>query len=234
MNRIEAIYHLADMIVRIQLDHPVRIGIDGVDVSGKTMLADELIEPLQDKGRSVIRVSIDDFHNPSNIRYRQGRDSPQGYYEDSFNHDAIVSSVLEPLGPGGNLEYRSASFDFRSNSEVHATLQNANSDSILLFEGIFLHRPELRRYWDFSIFIHTGFNITIERALRRDLYLFKTAEKVREKYEQRYIPGEQIYLNAELPFQKANVIWNNNEIDNPKLTINKSAKRMQTSCTDDA
>ena len=224
MNRKKAILHLVDMIVDIQLDYPVRVGIDGVDASGKTMLADELIEPIQSKGRSVIRVSVDGFHNPREIRHRQGRCSPQGYYEDSFNHNAIASSVLEPLGPGGNLKYRSASFDFKSNSEVHAPLQSANQDAILLFEGIFLHRPELRRYWDFSIFVHADFDITIKRAQKRDIYLFKSAEKIREIYEQRYIPGEQIYLDTESPFQRANVIWNNNDIENPRLTINKPAK----------
>ncbi len=180
------------------------------------MLTDELIGPLQSKGRKVIRVSIDGFHNPSEIRHRQGRCSPaKGYYEDSFNHNAIATNVLEPLGPGGNLKYRSASFDFKSNSEVHVPLQGANPNAILLFEGIFLHRPELRRYWDFSIFVHTDFDITIKRAQKRDLYLFKTSEKIREIYEQRYIPGQQIYLDAELPFQKANIIWNNNDIENP-------------------
>jgi len=100
MNRKKAISHLTDMIACIQPGHPVRVGIDGVDVSGKTMLAEKLIEPLKSKGRSVIRVSIDGFHNPSKIRYRQGRGSPKGYYEDSFNHNVIASCVLEPMGPG--------------------------------------------------------------------------------------------------------------------------------------
>ena len=76
-------------------------------------------------------------------------------------------------------------------------------------------------YWDFSIFVHVDFNIAIKRVLKRDLHLFKNEEKVREIYEQRYIPGEQIYLDAESPSQKANVIWNNNDIDNPILTINR-------------
>jgi uridine kinase len=59
MNRTQVISDITDMIAGIYLDHPVRVGIDGVDVSGKTMLADELIEPLQSKSRTVIRVSVD-------------------------------------------------------------------------------------------------------------------------------------------------------------------------------
>jgi uridine kinase len=221
MNRKEAIYQLADMIAAIHLDYTVRVGIDGFAASGKTMLADELIEPIRSRGRSVIRVSLDGFHNPGEIRRQQGYSSPQGYYDDSFNHNAIVSKVLEPLGPGGDLNYSPAVFDFRTDSEVSAPYQIANQNSILLFEGVFLHRPELKKYWDFSIFVQADFDITLKRAQKRDLSLFKTVEKVHEKFTQRFIPGHQIYLSAESPEKSANVIWDNNDIDNPTLTTNK-------------
>jgi uridine kinase len=223
MNRKEAISQLADMIADIYLDYPVRVGIDGFAASGKTMLADELIEPLQSRGRSVIRVSVDGFHNPSEIRRQQGYSSPQGYYDDSFNHNAIVSNVLVPLGPGGNLNYSPAVFDFRTDSEVSAPFQRASQNSILLFEGVFLHRPELKKYWDFSIFVHADFDISLKRAKKRDLNLFKTAEKVHEKFTERFIPGHKIYLSAESPEKSANVIWDNNNIENPTLTTNKPA-----------
>jgi len=221
--RKKAVLQLADLVADIQLLHPVRVGIDGVDAAGKTMLADELVEPLRVRGYNVIRASIDGFHNPREIRYRQGRNSPQGYYDDSFNHHAIVSNVLEPLGPRGNLKYRAASFDFKSDAELRTPFQSIDNEAMLLFEGIFLHRPELRQHWDFSIFVHADFDVTIQRAQKRDLHLFKTAEIIREIYEQRYIPGEQIYLDAETPDQRANVIWHNNDIENPELTFNKPA-----------
>ena len=144
MSRSQVISELADMIAEIHLDHPVRIGIDGVDASGKTMLAEELVAPLEARGRYVIRVSIDGFHSPQVTRHRQGRSSPRGYYEDSFNHKAILSCVLLPLGANGDLRYRSAQFDFRTASPANVPWQEAAPDSVLLFDGVFLHRPELR------------------------------------------------------------------------------------------
>ena len=228
MIRKEAIAQLADMIAAIYLDYPVRVGIDGFAASGKTMLADELIEPLQSRGRSVIRVSLDGFHNPGEIRRQQGHSSPLGYYEDSFNHNAIVSKVLEPLGPGGNLNYSPAVFDFRTDSEVYAPFQRANQNSILLFEGVFLHRPQLKKHWDFSVFVQADFDISLKRAKKRDLNLFKTAEKVHEKFTERFIPGQKIYLSAESPEKNANVIWDNNDIDNPTLTTNKTDQMAKT------
>ena len=77
------------------------------------MLADELVEPLREFGCSVIRASIDGFHNPKAIRYQLGPDSPEGYYRDSFNHEAILACLLHPLGPGGSLRYRLAAYDYR-------------------------------------------------------------------------------------------------------------------------
>ena len=104
MKRNDAISQLVDLIAAVRLEHPVRVGIDGVDCSGKTMLADELIEPLQARGREVIRASVDGFHNPREMRHRQGRGSPRGYYEDSFDLDAVRSCILLPRGPGGDLQ----------------------------------------------------------------------------------------------------------------------------------
>ncbi len=219
MERNQAITKLAKIINDIRLHHPVRIGIDGVDASGKTMLANELVEPLVSLGRDVIRVSIDRFHNPREIRYRQGRSSPQGYYEDSFNFDMMISQVLEPLGPNGNLSYKPESFDFISDSEIVCSTSQAREDSILLFEGVFLHHPKLVEYWDFTIFVHAGFETTIKRAMERDIYLFETSDQIKKVYSTKYIPGQQIYIGTEAPKDKADVVLYNDRIDNPELEI---------------
>ena len=225
MKRTEAISQLAGLIAAVRLEHPVRVGIDGVDCSGKTMLADELIEPLQSRGREVIRASVDGFHNPREMRHRQGRGSPRGYYEDSFDLDAVRSCILLPLGPGGDLRYQTARFDFRTDSEVSSAVQTAEPGAILVFDGIFLHRPELLPHWDFTVFVNTGFDVTINRAFVRDQYLFETEEKTRSIYEQRYIPGQKLYLSEQQPIDKANVVFVNDDIESPELTIRRTPNK---------
>ena len=44
--RQEVIQHIANRIEALDLGHPTRVGIDGVDAAGKTTLADELAEWL--------------------------------------------------------------------------------------------------------------------------------------------------------------------------------------------
>jgi len=219
VKRYTAIKKLAMIIDGIKRDHPVRVGIDGVDASGKTTLGDELVKPLESLGRNVIRLSIDHFHNPRKIRYRQGRLSPQGYYEDSFNFNTIISHVLEPLGPGGDLRYVPESFDYVSDSGIACSTCHAKKDSILLFDGVFLHDPKIVHHWDFTVFVQAGFDIIIKRAMERDVGLFETEEQIEELYRTKYIPGQQLYLKSEASVKKANVVFHNDCIEDPELEI---------------
>ena len=89
----------------------VRVGVDGVDGVGKTVFAAELGGALRGLGRPVVNVSLDGFHHPRAVRYRRGRDSPEGFWLDSYDYQAFSQHVLEPFAPGGSREYRSAVHD---------------------------------------------------------------------------------------------------------------------------
>ena len=220
--RVEVLDELAGMIGKIRLSHPVRVGIDGVDCSGKTSLAGELASLIEGLKGDVIRVSIDGFHNPKEIRYRQGRKSPRGFYEDTFDLQAILKCVLLPLGPGGDCRYNPSQFDYRTDSPQVGSWQQAAQDSVLLFDGIFLHRPELRPHWDFTIFVHVEFDETVRRARERDQYLFGDPDEVEAIYRERYIPGQRIYLETEKPVDKADVVVDNNDIMHPVLKVRRT------------
>ena len=96
MDRSIGLNELAKRISQIELPHPVRVAIDGVDAAGKTTLANDLAPCIQSQNRPVIRASIDGFHNPSSIRHVRGELSADGYYNDSFNYDALVKFLLSP------------------------------------------------------------------------------------------------------------------------------------------
>jgi uridine kinase len=87
-------------------------------------------------------------------------------------------------------------FDLRRERAQESPIRQARKDSILLFDGIFLLRPELRGCWDFRIFIEVEFEVVIERVKSRDQKLFGTPEQVRQRYTQRYIPAQRTYLQS--------------------------------------
>lgn len=93
---LAVVNHVADRIMRIPQSSP-RVAIDGPDGAGKTHFADQLAVVLLNRHhRPVVRISIDGFHNLRAVRYRQGRNSPLGFWADSYNYDRFRRDVLEP------------------------------------------------------------------------------------------------------------------------------------------
>ena len=217
MTRTDLLERLADRIQSVALPHPVRVAIDGVDGVGKTTLANELVEPLQRRGLPVIRGSIDGFHNPRSVRYRRGRASPEGYFRDSFDHDAVVVNLLSPLGPEGSRRYRRAVFDYRTDSVVDVPIATAPNNAVLVFDGVFLHRQELKRYWDFSILLEAPFEVTIARCAGRD----GSSPNVDAPENQRYVEGQRLYFLECDPASLASIVIRNDDLGSPEIVIER-------------
>lgn len=218
--RQQVIHDLAQSVLSFKRAVPLRVGIDGIDAAGKTSLANELAEELRKLGHPVLRASIDGFHSPKEIRHQRGSLSPEGYYYDSFDYNLLTTQLLQPLEPQGNRHIRLSAFDFKTEQETAAEELTVTNDHILIFEGVFLFRPELLRYWDVKIFVEVDFETSLNRALERDLYLFGIKEEIERRYNERYIPGQKIYLVSETPQQKADIVIENNDFMNPAIISN--------------
>ena len=213
---------LASIILDHKKDSPLRVGIDGIDAAGKTFLANEIACYLSGKGHPVIRASIDGFHNPLSVRYIRGSYSPEGYYYDSFNYGLLKSCLLEPLEPGGQKICRLKTFDFKTDSELPVDEIKVTSAHILIFDGVFLFRQEIERYWDVKILVDIKYQTSIKRALKRDLDLFGDKKEILRKYQERYIPGQRIYFESEKPYAKADIVINNDDFNQPSIIFCRS------------
>ena len=226
MSRAACIEQLAAAIDAVRSSHPLRVAIDGVDGSGKTTLADELVAPLERAGREVIRASIDGFHNPRAVRYARGSDSPEGYFLDSFDYAAVRREVLGPLGLTGSRNVRTAVFDYRVDRAVEAPVRAAADDAVLLFDGVFLQRSELDGLWDLTIWVDVPFEVTVERAVVRDARTGGSdAAAVRDKYDRRYVPGQRLYLEQRRPRERADIVFGNADLARPTLSFRDAPKR---------
>ncbi|HEX2988999.1 MAG TPA: uridine kinase [Chloroflexota bacterium] len=219
VNRAHLLRHLADLIAAVDQPCPVRVAIDGVDAAGKTRLADELVMPLEDRSRVVIRASIDSFYRPRAERYRRGPDSPEGYFYDSFDYVALRELLLDPLGPGGDRQFRVASFDTELDEAIDDRLRHAPVDSVLLFDGVFLMRPELEDCWDFRVFVDVDFEEAIRRAVQRDQPLFDTEDSTLERYWTRYVAAQRLYIETARPLDQADAIVVNQDPAHPRLIV---------------
>jgi uridine kinase len=133
---------IATMIVHLDADRPI-IAVDGIDGAGKTSFANELAPHIAAQGRSVIRASVDGFHNPRSVRYRRGKDDPQGFFLDSYDYSSLKQHLLQPFRTGA-AEAQTARFDHKTDKEVATATVRPDPRAVLLIDGIFLHRDELR------------------------------------------------------------------------------------------
>lgn len=219
------INEIAEVILKNKKGFPLRVGIDGIDAAGKTFLANKIAEHVRELGYPTLRASIDGFHNPRSVRHHRGSYSPEGYYFDSFNYELLKQSLLEPLSPTGNRICNLSAFNFKTDTETIGEEIKATDDHILIFEGVFLFRRELVAYWDIKVFIHIDFETSLARALKRDLYLFGNEAEIRKRYQERYIPGQKIYLEAEKPLAKADIVLENNDFLSPIVTRSQNTPR---------
>lgn len=204
---------LEGIIAKRQVERVTCVAIDGVDGSGKTRFADTLADHLRHEGWPVIRASIDDFHNTRSKRYRQGRLSPQGFFQDSYNYPAFVSALLQPLGKGGNGMYRTKFHDLVSDMLVEAPPQQADPNAILIVDGIFLHRHELADYWNYSIFLDVDFKTTFQRMAARD----GSSPDPLDALNKRYYNGQLLYFEACNPVQRASAVIDNHNFHHPRI-----------------
>ena len=94
-------------------------------------------------------------------------------------------------------------------------MNSARPDAILLFDGVFLLRPELRTYWDCSVYLEISFETSLRRALQRDRKSLGDEKTIRERYYRRYIPGQKLYLENCQPDECADFVINHNQPQNP-------------------
>lgn len=133
----------------------VIIAVDGADVAGRTAFADGLAAVLGEDGTAVFRASIADFQRPRAERDRLRRTLPERGDLDSYDDSTFRRVLVDPFRQGWQtaetLGFQLAAFDAQRDAPVESRWVTAPDDAVLVVDGIFLHRPELRELWNWSI-----------------------------------------------------------------------------------
>ena len=190
---------------------PVLVAVDGVDGAGKTVFADQLAAAVAATGRPVVRASVDDFHQPRAVRYRRGRDSPEGFWLDGFDIGALTRELLDPLRAGGAVRLRW--HDLASDRHVDEPPVAVAPGTVVVLDGIFLHRDELADRWDLSIWLEVPFAVTAARMAVRD----GSPADPSHPAMRRYVEGQLLYLAACSPRDRADLVVDNTDWTAPRL-----------------
>ncbi|MFL6077125.1 MAG: uridine kinase [Mycobacteriales bacterium] len=189
------------------------VAVDGPDGSGKSIFGDELASAVRALDRPVVRVSLDDFHNVQAVRYRQGRESPEGFWQDSFNYLRFHSDVLQPFAAGGSRRYRPAAHDLASDTVLEPGPRTAEPGTVLIVDGLFLHRDEAVGAWDLSVFLDVPSEVTARWMALRD----GTNPDPQHPSMRRYVEAQRLYFKACSPHQRADILIDNGDLPAPRI-----------------
>ena len=195
----------------------VRVAVDGVDGSGKSVFADQLADVLREQACPVVRASVDDFHHPRVQRYRRGRSSPSGFWLDSFDYDRLRHDLLEPLGPGGSRRYRTAVHDLDTDQHLDQPWAVGPPGVVLVLDGLFLHRDELYDLWGLSVFLDVPFDVTVARMAARD----GSNPDPHHPSMRRYLNAQRTYFKSCSPAARADLVVDNSDWDHPALRADR-------------
>jgi uridine kinase len=189
----------------------VRVAVDGVDGSGKTVFADELAAELTARGRAVVRVSADDWHQVRALRHARGRTSPEGFWLDSYDYPRLRAEVLEPLGPGGSRVYRARGHDLASDEVLSGPVSQAPVGAVVLVDGLFLQRFELEGCFELAIWLDVPFEETAARMAHRD----GTSPDPEDPSMRRYVGAQRTYFEQRSPWARADLVVDNTDLAAP-------------------
>lgn len=211
--RRDVISHVARQIPTSDGRGCTRVAVDGPDGSGKSTFAGELAAATRALGRPVVRVSLDDFHNVRAVRYQRGRDSPEGFWQDAFNYQRFRSDVLDPFAPGGSRRYRATAHDLATDTTLDPEPRTALPGTILIVDGLFLHRDEITDAWDLSVFLDVPFAVTAKRMASRD----GTNPDPEHPSMRRFVEAQRIYFTACSPHRRADILIDNRDLSAPRI-----------------
>ncbi len=124
---------------------------------------------------------------------------------------------------GRGATYRTASFDEPTDQPVDEPGQLVAGHEILVFDGIFLCRPELVGYWDYVIFLEGQARVDLERLgyVMADAptggpelvdHVLQWVRRI-----DRYSSGMRYYLDQVDPRARADLVIDNNDVAHPTI-----------------
>jgi uridine kinase len=210
---MNVIDRLAATIDELRPERRLLVAIDGPDAAGKTTLADELARRVL---RPVVRCSIDDWHNPAEVRYLAGGESAVGYFRDAFDFAALVRELLDPFAAGAAAVI-TGWHDVASEKPAIASESNVAAGAALIVDGVLLQRQELRDRWHLAVYLQVPEQVSLERGVERDRHGRSSPQELIERYERRYLPGQALYRTECDPIAAADIVIDNSDPADPQV-----------------
>src|ERR1051326_5042633 len=139
--------------------------ISGIDGSGKTTISKTITNELEAHGLRTALINLDAWHNPPEIRFSK-HNAGLHFYNHAFRFDELFRLLILPLKE--NREIRlTARLTRLPENDFFFHSYNFSNINVIILEGIFLLKQELRRHYDFALWIDCTFEKALDRAIVR-------------------------------------------------------------------
>ena len=146
----------------------VVLAVDGVDGAGQAEFADGLAEAFAEDGAAVYRASMDAFQRPRAERNAHGGSPAEGPSSHIYDDATLRRVLIDPFRTGGSTGFQLTAFDVARDTPVEPQWVTAPRDAVLIVDGMFLHRPEVKGLWNWSVWLEVAPSAAAARIADRD------------------------------------------------------------------
>lgn len=160
-------------------DHPLIIGLSGGSGSGKTTIAESVVDIVGPE--HVVLIPHDAYYRDQSSLSVEERAMINYDHPDSLETE-LLADHLKRLRAGESVQR--PVYDFSTHTRSEETVE-VDAESVILVEGILvLAEPALRELMDLKVYVDTDADLRLLRRLKRDVVeRDRTVESVIEQYE---------------------------------------------------
>jgi uridine kinase len=203
MNTDEVIELIASRRQELSRTASLLVAISGIDASGKSTLARQIVEGLKSQGLNAAMIGLDAWHHPSEKRFNE-KSPAQHFYDHAFRFDELFALLINPLKRNKSA-HTTVELTKLPENDLYLHSYDLDEVDVIILEGIFLFRKELRKNYDLAFWVECSFETALRRALLRNQEGLSEEETIRD-YRTIYFPAQRIHLMRDEPLSNADGI----------------------------
>jgi len=176
------------------------VGISGIDGCGKGYIAAQLAAHLALHSVIPAILNVDGWLNLPEKRF-------ENFYENAIRFEQFFSELVLPLRDRRSIRLE-ADFVEETAARYRKHTYEYDDVSVVLVEGIFLFKPQYRKYFDLAIWIDCSFPTALARAIERAQEGLSPANTI-AAYDTIYFPAQRTHLAQDKPRENADLVFDN-------------------------
>lgn len=202
----EVVRKILERRMNIPETRSLLVGVSGIDGCGKGYVAAQLQAHLALRGVIPTILNVDGWLNLPQKRFDQSAPAVN-FYENAIRLDQFFNQLVLPLRDRRSIRLV-ADFVEETASDYRQHIYEYNDVPVVLVEGIFLFKPQYRKYFDLTIWIECSFPTALARAIERAQEGLSRANTI-AAYDTIYFPAQRIHLAQDKPRENADLILEN-------------------------